>query len=88
MRFTITRATRGFLGSANHSARAVLRPVEFMFAGWPGALAWVEDGFQPEARAWAAERLALGWRTWLVDVTETGLTDETTEYLLEWASVA
>ena len=65
-------------------ARAVSRA----FAGWPGALAWVEDGFPPAARAWAAERLALGRRTWLLDVTETGLTDEITGYLLEWASAA
>jgi len=65
-------------------ARAVRRT----FADWPGALAWVEDGFLPAARAWAAERLASGRRTWLVDVTETGLTEEMTEYLLEWASAA
>jgi hypothetical protein len=66
----------------NWKARAVRRT----FAGWPGAIAWVEDGFLPEARAWAAERLASGRRTWLVDVSETGLTQEITEYLLEWAA--
>jgi hypothetical protein len=63
-------------------ARAVRRT----FAGWPGAIAWVEDGFPHEAHAWAAERLAQGRRTWLVDVSETGLTEEITEYLLEWAA--
>jgi len=57
------------------------------FAGWPGAIAWVEDGFSPAARAWAAARLAQGRRTWLVDVRETGLTEEVTEYLLEWAAL-
>ena len=62
-------------------ARAVRRT----FAAWTGAIAWVEDGFLPEAHAWAAERLASGRRTWLVDVSETGLTEEITEYLLEWA---
>jgi hypothetical protein len=62
-------------------ARAIRR----IFAGWPGAIAWVEDGSSPEARAWAAERLAQGRRTWLVDVSETGLTEEITQYLLEWA---
>jgi hypothetical protein len=62
-----------------------LRAVRRIFAGWPGALAWVEDGFPPAARAWAAERLASGRRTWLLDVTESGLTEETTEHLLEWA---
>ena len=55
------------------------------FANWPGAIAWVEDGFLPEARAWAAARLAQGRRTWLVDVSETGLTEEITQLLLEWA---
>ena len=62
-------------------ARAVRRT----FADWPHAIAWVEDGFLPAARAWAAERLAHGQRTWLVDVSETGLTGEITQYLLEWA---
>ena len=63
-------------------ARAVRRT----FADWPGAIAWVEDGFPPEARAWAAARLAQGRRTWLVDVSETGLTEEITQYLLEWSA--
>jgi hypothetical protein len=62
-------------------ARAVGR----IFADWPGAIAWVEDGFLPEARAWAAARLAQGRRTWMVDVSETGLTEEMTQLLLEWA---
>lgn len=66
---------------ADWKARAVRRT----FAGWPGPIAWIEDGFLPEARAWAAERLAGGWRTWLLDASETGLTEEITEYLLEWA---
>jgi len=57
------------------------------FADWPGAIAWVEDGFTPAAHAWAANRLRQGRRTWLVDVRETGLTAEITEYLLEWASL-
>ena len=61
------------------------RAVRHTFADWPGAIAWVEDGFLPEARAWAAARLAQGRRTWLVDVSETGLTEEITQYLLEWA---
>jgi hypothetical protein len=61
------------------------RAVERTFAGWLGAIAWVEDGFPPEARAWAAARLAQGRRTWLVDVSETGLTEEITQLLLEWA---
>ena len=34
------------------------RAVQRTFADWPGAIAWVEDGFLPEARAWAAARLA------------------------------
>lgn len=55
------------------------------FANWPGAIAWVEDDFTAAARAWAAARLEQGRRTWLVDVRETGLTEEVTEYLLEWA---
>jgi len=59
-----------------------------IFADWPHAIVWVEDGFLPEARAWAAERLALGRRTWLLDVSETGLTEEITQYLLEWADSA
>lgn len=59
-----------------------------IFADWPHAIAWVEDGFLPEARAWAAQRLAHGRRTWLVDVSETGLTEEITQYLLEWADSA
>ena len=63
-------------------ARAVRRT----FADWPGAIAWVEDGFLPEAHSWAAERLALRRRTWLVDVSETGLTEEITQYLLEWST--
>ena len=33
----------------------------------------------------AAARLAQGRRTWLVDVSETGLTEEITQLLLEWA---
>ncbi len=57
------------------------------FAGWPGSIAWVEDGFLLAAHAWAAERLAAGRRTWLVDVSETGLTEEITGYLLEWAEL-
>jgi hypothetical protein len=61
------------------------RAVQRIFADWPGAIAWVEDGFPPEARAWAAARLAQGRRTWLVDVSETGLTEEITQLLLEWA---
>jgi hypothetical protein len=61
------------------------RTVRRTFADWPGAIAWVEDGFTPEARTWAAERLAQARRTWLLDVSETGLTEEITEYLLEWA---
>ena len=63
------------------------RAVQRTFAGWPGALAWVEDGFTPEAHAWAAARLAQARRTWLVDVSETGLTEEIADYLLEWASL-
>jgi hypothetical protein len=63
------------------------RAVRRVFAHWPGALAWVEDAFPPEAHAWAAERLAQGRRTWLVDVRETGLTQDVTEYLLEWAEL-
>jgi hypothetical protein len=63
-------------------ARAVRR----IFADWPGAIAWVEDGFAAAARAWAAERLAQRRRTWLVDVSETGLTEEITQYLLEWSA--
>ena len=55
------------------------------FADWPGAIAWVEDGFTPAAHAWAAARLKQGRRTWLVDVREIGLTEKVTEYLLEWA---
>ena len=55
------------------------------FADWPGPIAWVEDDFTPAAHAWAAARLAQGRRTWLVDVRETGLTAEVTQYLLEWA---
>lgn len=54
------------------------------FAAFPGPIAWVEDGFSPAARAWAAERLAAGRRTWLVDVRESGLTQAVTDYLLEW----
>lgn len=69
--------------SRDWKARAVGRA----FSGWPGALAWVEAGFPPEAHAWAAERLARGRRTWLVDVSETGLTEEVTRYLLEWAEL-
>jgi hypothetical protein len=61
------------------------RAVQRAFADWPHAIAWVEDGFLPEARAWAAARLAQGRPTWLVDVSETGLTEEITQYLLEWA---
>jgi hypothetical protein len=56
-----------------------------LFADWPGALAWVQDGFLAEERAWAAERLAAGRPTWLIDVTETGLTAEVTADLLRWA---
>ena len=56
------------------------------FAEWAGPLAWVEDGFTPEAHAWAAERLRAGRRTWLVDVCDTGLTEEVTRLLLEWAA--
>jgi hypothetical protein len=62
------------------------RAVQRIFADWPGAIAWVEDGFLPAARAWAAARLAQGRRTWLVDVSETGLTEEITQYLLEWSA--
>jgi hypothetical protein len=61
-----------------------VRAIRRTFAHWPGAIAWVEDGFQPAAHAWAAERLASGRRTWLVDVSESGLTEAITEYLLEW----
>ncbi|MBK9714391.1 MAG: hypothetical protein IPO81_24240 [Kouleothrix sp.] len=64
-------------------ARAVARALD----PWPGAVAWVEDGFTPEAHAWAAGRLARGRRTWLVDVAETGLNAEITKYLLEWAEL-
>ena len=63
------------------------RAVERTVGEWPGAVAWVEDGFTPEARAWATSRLARGQRTWLVDVSETGLTEEITEYLLQWAGL-
>lgn len=56
------------------------------FAGWPGALAWVDESFGEGARAWAAERLRAGRRTWLVDVRETGLTAEITDLLLEWVA--
>nr|HRC76025.1 hypothetical protein [Kouleothrix sp.] len=62
--------------------------VRAAFAGWPGAIAWVEDGFSLDARAWAAERLRLGWRTWLADVSQTGLTEQLTHMLLEWAELA
>jgi len=62
-------------------ARAVRRT----FADWTGTIAWVEDGFLPEARAWAADRLAHGRRTWLVDVSETRLAEDVTQYVLEWA---
>lgn len=55
------------------------------FAEWPGPLAWVQDGFLPEDRAWAAERLARGRPTWLIDVTETGLTAAVADHLLAWA---
>lgn len=57
-----------------------------IFSEWAGAIAWVEDGFTPEAHAWAAERLRAGRRTWLVDVCDTGLTEEVTRLLLEWAA--
>jgi hypothetical protein len=57
------------------------------FGAWPGPIAWVEDGFSPEARAWAAARLAQGRRTWLVDVRETGLTEAVTHDLLEWSEL-
>lgn len=67
---------------AGWKAAAVART----FATWAGAIAWVEDGFTPAARAWAAERLRLGRRTWLVDVRDSGLTAEVTRYLLEWAA--
>ena len=56
------------------------------FADWAGPVAWVEDAFTPEAHAWAAERLRAGRRTWLVDVRETGLNEEVTQLLLEWAA--
>lgn len=68
---------------AGHDWKALA--VERDFAAWPGPLAWVEDGFTPAAHAWAAERLKQRRRTWLVDVRETGLTEEITEYLIEWA---
>ena len=54
---------------------------------WLGPIAWVEDGFSPDARAWAAARLAAGRRTWLVDVRETGLTEAVTHDLLEWSEL-
>jgi hypothetical protein len=56
-----------------------------VFADWPGSLAWIQDGFLTEERAWAAQRLAHSRPTWLVDVTETGLTDRVTADLLAWA---
>jgi hypothetical protein len=61
--------------------------VERAFKSWPGAVAWVEDGFTPAARAWAAARLRQGRRTWLADVRETGLTAEITEQLVAWAEL-
>lgn len=74
------------LPGAGADAERKAAAVQAAFAGWPGALAWVEDGFTPTARAWAAERLRLGHRTWLVDVRDTGLTAEVTAYLVEWAA--
>lgn len=61
------------------------RAARRVFAGWPGPLAWVEDGFRAQARAWAAARLAGGAPTWLVDVSEAGLTAAVTADLLAWA---
>ena len=63
------------------------RAVERVLGGWRGALAWVEDGFPAETRSWAAARLARGEPTWLVDVSEGGLTAQVTADLLEWASI-
>lgn len=57
------------------------------FAAWSGPIAWVEDDFTPAAHSWAATRLKQRRRTWLVDVRETGLTEEITEYLIEWAEL-
>lgn len=73
------------LARAGADAEWKAAAVRAAFADWPGPIAWVEDGFTPAARAWAAERLRLGRRTWLADVRDTGLTAEVTEYLIEWA---
>lgn len=62
-----------------------VRAVRRTIAGWPGALAWAQDGFLPADRAWAAERLALGRPTWLLDVSESGLTADITDTLVAWA---
>lgn len=52
--------------------------------GWPGTLVWVEDGLQPRARQWASERIAQGWRTLLIDITETGLNPAVAHDIVEW----
>lgn len=56
-------------------------------ANWPGSVVWVEDGFPPQTRKWAISRIAQGHRTWLLDVRETGLTDQVTDDLIAWTEL-
>ena len=68
-------------GDRHWKALAVKR----MFANWHGMIAWIEDGFTPMARQWARDRLAHGDPTWLIDVTDGGLTNPIAHAIVEWS---